>query len=147
MNLKNRLQDDLKAALKARDEVRKSTIRLLLSAISYAAMEHDGELDDGQILGVLRKQVEQRQESIAQFRQGGRLDAAAKEEAEQRIIEAYLPAQMARPDIEAEARTVIAELGASAMRDMGKVMPVLMDRLRGRADGKLVNQVVRELLS
>jgi len=147
MSLKERLQEDLKAALKARDEVRKSTLRLLLSAINYAEIEHGGELDDGQVLSILRKQAQQRQESVEQFRQAGRPKAVAQEKAELRLIEAYLPAQMTREDIEPIARQVIAEVGASSMRDMGKVMPAMMARLRGQADGKLINQVVRELLS
>jgi len=147
VSLKKQLQDDLKAAMKSRDEAHKSTIRLLLSAINYAEVEHGGELDDGQVLSVLRKQVEQRQEAIQDFQRAGRAEAVAKEEAELHIIESYLPAQMNREDIEPIARQVIAEVGASSVRDMGRVMPAMMARLRGQADGKLINQVVRELLS
>ncbi len=147
MSLKKQLQDDLRAAMKAHDETRKSTLRLLLSAINYAEVEHGGELDEGQIFILLRKQAEQWRESIAQFRQAGRPEAVAKEEAELRIVESYLPAEMTRQDIEPIARQVIAEVGASSLRDLGRVMPVMMARLRGQADGKLINQVVRDLLS
>lgn len=147
MSLKTQLQEDLKTALKARDEMRKSTIRLLLSAITYAEVEHGGELDAGRTIGVLRKQAEQRQEAIEQFRQAGRVESVAKEEAELRIIESYLPTQMTREDIEPIVRQIMAQEGATSMRDMGKVMKAAMDQLRGQADGKLVNQIVRELLS
>ncbi|MBU1751454.1 MAG: GatB/YqeY domain-containing protein [Chloroflexi bacterium] len=146
MSLKQQLQDDLKAAMKARDETRKSTLRMVLSAITYAEVEQGGDLDDDQVLQVLRKQADQYREALHDLQQAGRTEALAQQEAELRIVQAYLPAQLGREDIERAAREVIAATGASSLRDLGKVMPPLMSQLRGQADGKLVNQVVRELL-
>jgi hypothetical protein len=104
-------------------------------------------LDDDDILALIAKQAKQRQESIVEYKRAGRQDLVDEEEAELAILQAYLPQQLGREEIEAEARAVIAEVGASGPRDMGKVMKPLMARLRGRADGKLANQIVRELLA
>jgi uncharacterized protein YqeY len=138
--------------MRQQDERRKSTIRSVIAAMKQAETELDanGErvrLDDDDILALIAKQAKQRQESITEFRKGGREDLVAEEEAELAILQAYLPQQMTQEEIEAEARQVIEEVGASDPRDIGKVMKPLMARLRGRADGKVVNQVVRELLA
>jgi uncharacterized protein YqeY len=152
MGLRDQLMDDLKEAMRQRDERRKTTIRSVIAAIKKAETELDssGErvsLDDEDILAIIAKQAKQRQESIAEYQRGGREDLVAEEEAELAILQTYLPQQLTREEIETEARQVIAEVGASSPRDMGKVMKPLMARLRGRADGKEVNQVVRELLA
>jgi uncharacterized protein YqeY len=149
---REQLADDLKEAMRQQDERRKSTIRSVIAAMKQAETELDanGErvrLDDDDILALIAKQAKQRQESITEFRKGGREDLVAEEEAELAILQAYLPQQMTQEEIEAEARQVIEEVGASDPRDIGKVMKPLMARLRGRADGKVVNQVVRELLA
>lgn len=151
MGRREQLADDLKEAMRQQDERRKSTIRSVIAAMKQAETELDanGErvrLDDDDILALIAKQAKQRQESITEFRKGGREDLVAEEEAELAILQAYLPQQMTQEEIEAEARQVIEEVGASDPRDIGKVMKPLMARLRGRADGKVVNQVVRELL-
>ena len=133
--------------MKSRDKFRTQTLRSLKSAIRYAEIEVNTELDDQALLAVIAKQAKQRQESIVEYRKGGREDLVAEEEAELAILQTYLPQQLTREEIEVEARQVIDEVGASNPRDIGKVMKPLMARLKGRADGRLVNQVVRELLA
>jgi uncharacterized protein YqeY len=152
MDLRQQLMDDLKDAMRQKDELRKRTIRSVIAAIKKAETELDSSgqrivLDDDDILAVIAKQAKQRQESITEFRRAGREDLAAEEEAELAILQAYLPQQLTPEEIEAEARQVIQEVGASGPRDMGKVMKPLMARLKGRADGKMANQIVRELLA
>jgi len=147
MSLKEQLSTDLKEALKAGDERRKSTLRFLMSAIHNAEIEAGHELDDGGVAGVIAKQVKQRRDSIEEFRKGAREDLMAKEEAEMALLLAYLPEQMSREEITEAARRVIAETGASAPGDKGKVMPVLINQLRGRAEGRQINEVVTELLA
>ncbi len=151
MNLRERLMEDLKEAMRQQDEARKRAIRSVIAALKQAETElgADGSrvsLDEGGILALIGKQVKQRQESIAEYRKGNRPDLVAEEEAELAVLQAYLPQQLSRAEIEAEARLVIAEVGASSPREIGAVMKPLMVRLRGRADGKLVNEVVSELL-
>jgi uncharacterized protein YqeY len=153
MGLREQLTDDLKEAMRQQDDTRKRTIRSVIAAIKKAETELDASgarirLDSDQdILGVIAKQAKQRQESIVEYGRGGRQDLVEAEEAELAILEAYLPRQLSRDEIEVEARQVIAEVGASGPRDIGQVMKPLVERLRGRADGKLINQVVRELLA
>lgn len=151
MGLRETLSSDLKDALRQRDEVRKRTIRSVIAGVKQAETELDASgnrvvLDNDGILAVIAKQARQRKESITEYRKGRREDLVAEEEAELVILEAYLPQQLTREEIEVEARQVVAEVGASGPRDIGKVMKPLMARLRGRADGRLVNQVVQELL-
>jgi len=147
MSLKQKLQEDLKAALRARDERRKSVIRMALAAIVNAEVEHGGELDDADVTAVLQKQARRRQDTIAELQEANRPELLANEEAELAILEEYLPAFLTREEIAEEARQVIAEVGATGMGQMGAVMRQLMVKLKGRADGRVVNQVVRELLS
>lgn len=152
MGLREQLMADLKQAMLQRDEVRKRTIRSVIAAIKLAETELDASgqrvsLQDDDILGVIAKQAKQRQESIVEFRKGARPDLVAEEEAELAILQTYLPQQLTREEIEIEARQVIDEVGASGLGDIGKVMKPLMARLKGRADGRLANQVVRELLA
>lgn len=152
MGLREQLMDDLKEAMRQKDETRKRTIRSVLAALKMAETELDASgqrvsLDDDAILGLVSKQARERQESIDAFQSGGRDDLVAREEAELAVLQGYLPRQLSRDEIEAEARQVIAEVGATGPQDMGKVMKPLMARLRGRADGRLANQIVRELLA
>jgi uncharacterized protein YqeY len=144
--LKVNLESDLKLALRSGDKVRVSVIRLLLSAINYAEMARQSSLTDSDILGVISKEVRQREESIAAFQQGNRPDLVAKEEAEKVILQSYLPKQLSREEIVAEARRIISEVGAQGPRDKGKVMPKLVAALKGKADGREINAVVSELL-
>jgi uncharacterized protein YqeY len=152
MDLRAKLTDDLKEALRQRDETRKLTVRLVIAAIQQAETELDKSgarviLTDDDILALISKQAKQRQESIAAYQSGGRLDLVAEEEAELAILQSYLPQQLGRDQIEAEARQVIAEVGARGPQDIGKVMKPMMARMKGKADGQLINQVVRELLT
>ncbi|MFB0533747.1 MAG: GatB/YqeY domain-containing protein [Anaerolineae bacterium] len=147
MSLKDRLTDDLKQAMRQGDERRKSTIRLVRAAITNAEIERGKELSDDEVLAVIAKQAKQRRESVTEFARGGRQDLVDQEEEELQILLSYLPAQMSRDDIEIAARQVIAEVGATSMAQMGEVMRRLMPQLKGKADGSLVNQVVKEILT
>jgi hypothetical protein len=147
MSLKERLNSDLREALRSGDEHRKAALRMVLAALHNAEIEARGELDDSAILGVLAKEVKQRRESIEEFRKGRREDLVAREEAQLAFIQPYLPQQMTREEIIEAARNVIAEVGARGPADKGKVMPVLINQLRGRADGREINAIVTELLA
>lgn len=145
--LKQKLNDDLRQALREGNKPKVSAIRLLLSAIKNAEIARIGTLEEADIFGVISKEVRQRQESIEAFKKGNRADLVAQEEAEMAVLQAYLPKQMGRDEIIAEARKVIAEVGATGPGDKGKVMPKLIAALKGRADGREINAVVTELLS
>jgi uncharacterized protein YqeY len=147
VSLKDRISDDLKQALKEGDDVRKRTLRVLIAAVHNAEIEKGGPLDDSGALAVIAKQAKQRRESAEEFRKGGRQDLVEREEEEAAVLQAYLPAAMSREEIAAAARKVIAEVGAQGPRDVGKVMPVLVKQLAGRAEGSEISAVVRELLA
>ncbi|MBI2847593.1 MAG: GatB/YqeY domain-containing protein [Chloroflexi bacterium] len=144
--LKQVLETDARQALRSGDKTKLSVIRMVLAAVNNAEIARQSKLADGDILGVIAKEVKQREESIAAFKQGNRPDLVAQEEAEKAILRAYLPQQMTRDEIIAEARRIIAEVGAQGPRDKGKVMPRLVAELKGRADGREINAVVTELL-
>jgi uncharacterized protein len=151
MALRQQLGDDLKEAMRQQDVVRRRTIRSVIAALQEAETELDAsgarvQLDDAGILGLIAKQARQRQESIVEYRRGGREDLVAEEQAELAILQEYLPRQLTRGEIEARARQVIAAVGATGPRDIGKVMKPLVAELRGQADGQVINQVVRELI-
>ncbi|MFQ5997035.1 MAG: GatB/YqeY domain-containing protein [Dehalococcoidales bacterium] len=146
-NLKQKLTDDIKQAMRSRDTTRRSAIRLLMAAINNAEIARQAALEDADILGIIAKEVRQRHESIEAFKQGNRPDLVAQEEAELAILQEYLPQQMTREEIVAAARRVIAEVGAEGPGDKGKVMPKLIAQLKGQADGREINAVVSELLS
>jgi uncharacterized protein YqeY len=145
--LKQKLMDDLKQALKGGDKVRSSVIRLVMAAIKNAEIARQATSSDADTLGVIAKQVRQRQESIEAFKQGNRQDLVAQEEAEMAVLNEYLPRQMPREEIITEARQVIAEVDAVGLSDKGKVMSQLIAQLKGKADGREINAVVTELLS
>lgn len=170
MSLQDQLMQDLKEAMKSGDETRKATIRLLRAAVSAAGIEKrtafiesqraegvDPEsltLDDAQFaltdeetLAVLQKQAKQRRDSIAEYEKAGRDDLVASEEAELAVIQTYLPRQMTREEIEVVVRKTADELDVSDMSGMGPLMKQVMAELKGKADGRLVNEVVREVLS
>ena len=147
MSLKDKLSDDLKQALREGDDVRKRTLRLLMAVVHNAEIEKGAALDDSGTLAVIAKQAKQRRESAEEFRKGNRPDLVEREEAEAAVLDAYLPAAVSRDEIMAAARKVIAEVGAQGPRDIGKVMPVLVKQLAGRAEGGEISAVVRELLA
>jgi len=144
--LKQVLEGDLKQALKSADKTKVSVVRMLISAINYVEMARQARLDNADILGVIAKEIRQRDESIAAFQQGKRPDLVAQEEAEKAILQGYMPKQLTHEEIVAEARRIITEVGAQGPRDKGKVMPKLVAALKGKADGREINLVVTELL-
>ena len=147
MSLSTRLEADMKDALRSRDSVRLETIRGARGAIRNKEIETGETLDDAGVIRVLRSLVKQRADSIEQYQSAGRDDLADKEAAEQAVLESYLPAAPAAEDVERVVAEVIAEVGASGPRDMGKVMKPALERLGGAADGKLVSATVKRLLA
>ncbi|MDD5749031.1 MAG: GatB/YqeY domain-containing protein [Actinomycetota bacterium] len=147
MALKEKLQTEMKEALKRGEKIRLSTIRMILSEIRYAEIEKRGELSEEELLGLLTREARKRKEAIAEFERGKRQDLVDKESEELRIIEGYLPEQMAENDIRALLESVIKEVDASSPSDLGKVMSSVMPKVKGKADGRLVNEIARELLS
>ena len=147
MSLKARITDDMKAAMRAKETERLATIRLLTAAIKQKEVDERIELDDAAVVGVIDKMVKQRKDSIAAFEQGGRADLAAKEAAEMRVLEAYLPERMSVDAVAAEVHKIVAELGASGPGDMGKVMGAAKARLAGKADMAQVSAAVKAALA
>jgi len=148
MNLNERLTEDMKAALKAgpAGKARLETIRFLRAAVKNAEIEKHAPLSDDEILGIIQKQVKQLKESMADFERSSRKDLIERAQAEIDVLSDYLPKQLTADEVRDLARKVIAEVGAQSVKDMGKVMGPLMAQTRGRADGKMVQQIVRELL-
>jgi uncharacterized protein YqeY len=147
VELKTRLGEDYKAALRAGDKLRVSVIRLLTALIKNREVEKRGPLTDGEVMQAISTSCKQRQESIEQYRQGGRQDLVEKEAAELAILQSYLPAALTGEELRAMVTETILEVQATSLKDMGKVMAVLMPRVTGRADGKVVNTLVRQALS
>ena len=147
MTLKDTIAHDLNDAMRARDETRKSALRMLTAALKNAEIDARGKpFGDAEAVTVVQKQVKQRRDSIEEFTRANRPDLAEKERAELVILETYLPLQASREEIETAARRIAAETGASGPRDIGKVMPVLVREFAGKADGRMVNEVVRAIL-
>ena len=146
MSLLDQLTQDMKAAMKAGDKNRLATIRLLRGNLKDEAMNQQKELSEDEELDVLSKAAKKRRESIQAYKDAGREDLAEKESEELKVIEAYLPQPLSRDEVEAIVDAAIQEVGAKTMKDMGKVMPVVMKQVKGRADGKVVNELVRQKL-
>jgi len=147
MSLLSRLTDDMKAAMKTGDKDRLNTIRLLRGQIKDAAINQQKELDEEEELAVLANAAKKRRESILAFENAGRDDLVEKESKELKVIESYLPEQLGDEEIEKIVDSAIQDAGAQTIKDLGKVMPVVMDKVKGRADGKVVSQVVKSKLS
>ena len=147
MALARKIRTDLEQALRQKDKMRCSVLRLVLAGIKNAEIAQQKTLDDSGILSVIEKEAKQRRESIEAFEQGNRQDLVAQEKAELAVLLGYLPEQMSREEIVAAARKMIDELGATGPRDKGKVMSQLMPQLKGRVQGQEVSNVVSELLS
>ena len=145
--LKEKLNSDLREAVRGGDKVRRSVIRLVFAAVQNSEIARQAALEESDILGIIAKEARQRQESVEAFKKGNRQDLVAQEEAELAILEEYLPQQVTRDEIIAEVRRIIEEVGAQGPGDKGKVMPRLIAELKGRADGREINEVVTELLS
>ncbi len=144
---KARLAEDLKAALKGGDRLRTSVLRLLCALIKNREIEKRGELDDSEIIQTVIASCKLRKEAIEQYTKGGRDDLAAKEEAELKLLEAYLPPPLSPEELRKKIEEALAASQASSLKDMGKVMALLMSEISGRADGKVVSQMVKDALS
>lgn len=145
--LKERITEDMKAAMRAKDAARLSTIRLLLAAIKQREVDERIELDDANVLSVIDKMIKQRRESIAQFEKAARKDLADAEKAEVQVLSAYLPAQMSDAEIKEEVDAIVSASGASGPKDMGKVMALIKPKLAGKADMGKVSSLVKAKLS
>src|SRR2546421_13033652 len=149
MSIQKRIDSDLKDAMRARDATKLGVLRMLKSALKYAAIAKSGveaELDDAEAAQVIRKQVKQRQDSIESFEKGGRLELAAKEKDELAILNAYLPKGLGAAELSKIVRETISELGATSRAQMGAVMKALQGKVAGRADGKTLSQEVQKQL-
>ncbi len=147
MSLKEKITEDMKAAMRAKESERLATIRLLTAAIKQREVDERIELNDEQVLSVLEKMIKQRKDSITQFEAGGRQDLADKEKAELIVLSAYMPAQLGEAEVQAEVQAAVAQTGAAGPQDMGKVMGVLKGKLAGRADMTAVSAIVKATLS
>ena len=147
MSLKQQINDDVKAAMLAKDTERRDTIRLLTAAIKQKEVDERIELDDAGVIAVIDKMVKQRKDSIAAFEQGGRADLAAKEAAELTVLQAYLPGRLSAEEVAAEVKAIVAELGAKGPGDMGKVMGAVKAKLAGKADMGQVSAAVKAVLA
>jgi len=149
MTLQERIDSELKDAMRAKDAAKLGVLRMLKSALKYSALEKagaEGQLDEAEAVQVLRKQVKQRQDSIESFEKGGRPELAAKEKEELAILNAYLPQAMNADELGQAVREAIAETGATSRAQMGAVMKVLQTKVAGRADGKTLSQEVQRQL-
>ena len=145
--LSGRIESEMRDAMRAGDAQRTQTLRMVMAAAHNMKIARGRDLTDDEVLDVLAKQVKQRRESIAMFRDGGREERAAAEEAEAAILAEFLPQQLTEPEMEALVRQAIAEVGASTPGDIGRVMGLVAPRTKGRADGRMVSEVVRRLLA
>jgi len=148
--MKNQLKEELKQSMLAKDELRTSVLRMLLSAINYLEIQKGGAgygATDEDVLLAIQKEVKQRKDSIEQYKNAGRQELAEKEEKEMQILNKYLPEQMSEEEITKIVKETILETGATSIADIGKIMGALMPKVKGKADGNLVNKIVRRELS
>ena len=147
MNISTRLNDEMVIAAKAKDKIRLSAIRMLKTALHNKEIDLMRSLNESETLQIISAMVKQRKDSIEQFTKGGRTDLVEKEEAELKVVQGFMPAQMSDDEVVSIIQKAIAEAGAVSVKDMGKVMKVLMPQLTGKADGKMVGEKVKVLLS
>lgn len=147
MSLQKQLRQDLMDAMRAKDAPRKSALRMVLAAIQLAEVESPEPLDDEEVVNVIRKEVKRREEAVEMMKEAGREELIPGELVELDLLKTYLPVLMSEDAVTELVKQTIDQLGASSMRDMGRVMGSVMPLLKGKADGKMVNQVVRRLLS
>lgn len=146
MELKAKLNQDLKDAMKNRDEARVRTLRMVLAAIKNFEVEKMGSATDEEILQIMLKEIKRRQEAIEMYEKGGRQDLARAESEEIQIIQSYMPKQMSEEEIRELARKIISEMKLTGPKDVGAAMKAIMPHVKGKADGRLVNKIVSELL-
>jgi uncharacterized protein YqeY len=147
VSLRNRLDEELKAAMRSSDAMRRDSLRMVLAAVQKAEKEGKHELADDEMLGILTRELKVRRESVDTFRAGGREDLVAKEEAAIAVVSEFMPQPLSETELKALVEQAIAETGAASPRDMGKVMGWISPKTRGRADGKVVSQLVTQLLA
>ncbi len=147
MGIKEQIKADIKEAMKAKDTARRDTLRNLNAAIKQVEIDTRKELSDSEVEAVLAKYAKQREDAIKQFKEAGRDDLVAKEEAELAIVKSYLPEPLEGEELQKAVKEVIEEVGATSMRDMGKIMGAIKAKYGSRADGSKVNKIVKELLS
>jgi len=146
MQLKQRLYEDLKKAMKTKDEIRTRTLRLIISSIKTLEVEKMAEATDDDVFRVLSKECRKRVEAIEAYKKGGREDLVNEEQRELEIIKSYMPKQLSEEELRKIVKNAVEETGSSSIKDLGRVMKVLMPRVKGRADGKTVNNIVRQIL-
>lgn len=147
MSLIDRINDDMKQAMKDKDKFKLSVIRMVRSAIKYVEIEQRSTLSDEQVIDVLTREVKQRRDSLEEFQKANRQDLSENVEKEIEILQTYLPEQLSEEELKNIIEQVVQEVGASNKSDMGKVMGAVMPKVKGRADGKLINKLVQEYLS
>lgn len=147
MSLKERISEDMKAAMRAKDSERLSTIRMLQAAIKQREVDERVMLDDAAVVAIVDKLIKQRKDSVAAFEQGGRPDLVAKESAEITVLQAYVPQRLSAEQVAAEIAALVAELGAVGPGDMGRVMAAAKTRLAGKAEMALVSAAVKQALA
>ncbi|MBP1961463.1 GatB/YqeY domain-containing protein [Paenibacillus aceris] len=146
MSLSDRLNEDMKQAMKSQDKFKLSVIRMVRSTIKNSEIDLKRSLDDNEVLDVLTREIKQRKDSLQEFTKAGRDDLAENLKAELVILAEYMPQQLSEEEVKAIVQQTIQQIGASSKADMGKVMTALMPQVKGRADGKLINQLVQQLL-
>jgi len=147
MSLKEQIKADIKEAMRAKDTARRDTLRNLSAAIKQVEVDERKELNDSDVEAILTKYAKQREDAIAQFKEAGRDDLIAKEEAELKIVRAYLPEPLSDEELEAMVKEIVEALGATSMKDMGRIMGAIKKKAGSRADGSKVNKIVKEILS
>lgn len=146
MSLKQKLQEDLKSSMKNKDTVKKSVITLIRASIKQYEVDNRVELGDDEIVDLIAKQLKQTRDSREEFAKAGREDLVSKAEAEIEVLKEYLPQQLSEEELEEIVKSTISEVGATSMKDMGKIMSVIQPKVKGRADGKLINKLVKQNL-
>lgn len=147
MSLKDKLADDLKSAMKNKDTIRKNVVQMVRAGVLQIEKDKKITLDDEGVLDVIAKQLKQRRDSLPDYEKSGREDLISELKSEMDVLMEYLPQQLTREELEAIVKEAVSETGASSMKDMGKVMAAVMPKTKGRADGKVINEIAKNLLS
>ena len=146
MTMRDKLEDDIRQSMRDRNQARLDALRFLKSAVQAAEKSGGESLDDARMLDVVAKQVNDRRESIRMFQEGNRTDLVSKESAELQVLEEYLPPQMSREELESLIQELVSQVGATSIRDKGKLMGRLMPQVKGKADGAIVNELATQIL-
>ena len=147
MSLKEKLADDLKSAMKDKDIVRKNVVQLVRAGVLQFEKDNKVTLDDEGVLEIIAKQLKQRRDSLPDYEKSGREDLIAELKAEMDVLMKYLPEQLSKEELEVIVKQAVADTGASSMKDMGKIMAAVMPKVKGRADGRMINEIAKAVLS